>query len=374
MTLRITDVSLAVKNEVYLDHVTLELHPGRIYTVIGRTLAGKSSLLRVLAGLDRPDSGLISLDDEDLATIPVWKRDTAMVYQQFINYPHMTVAQNVAFPLRRARLEPQELESRVEEAIAKVGLSGFESRRPSQLSGGQQQRVALARALARRSRLLLLDEPLVNLDLKLREQLRDEFRDLFSGVGDTIVVYTTTEPPEAFSLGDEVIAMHDGRVVQVGTPGQVFERPQTMDVATVVNHPPMNVVPGVVSGDHILLSDTVKLAIPPHLRGLQEGEYKFGIRANDLVVDASGAIDGNVVFVEITGSETDAYIESGSLVFAARIDGIHNVRLHDAVRLAPQVDRLFVFDPSGGLLVAPTATHSHPGHPGHPERKMTCPN
>lgn len=354
MTLRITDVSLAVQGEVYLEHVTLEMQPGHIYTVIGRTLSGKSSLLRVLAGLDRPDSGSISLDDEDLGTIPVWKRDTAMVYQQFINYPHMTVAQNVAFPLRRARLDAQEVESRVEEAIRKVGLSGFESRRPSQLSGGQQQRVALARALARRSRLLLLDEPLVNLDLKLREQLRDEFRELFSGVGDTIVVYTTTEPPEAFSLGDEVIAMHEGRVVQVGTPGQVFERPQTADVATVVNHPPMNVVPGVISGDHILLSGTVKLATPPHLRGLQEGEYRFGIKASDVVVDAAGAIGGNVAFVEITGSETDTYIESGALVFAARLDGIHNVALYDSVRLALRLDRLFAFDPSGGLLVAPT--------------------
>lgn len=337
----------------HLDSIDLDLQPGRIYAVIGRTGAGKTSLLRALAGLDSLDSGELTHDGEDLLRVPVWKRDTAMVYQQFINYPHMSVLQNVVFPLRRAGLGAAEARERATAALEKVGLADFFARRPSQLSGGQQQRVALARALARRTRVLLLDEPLVNLDYKLREQLREEFRDLFSGVGDAVVVYTTTEPAEAMSLGDEVIVLHQGRVVQSGAPGEVFDRPRTAEVAAVINDPPMNIAPASVVDGELVLAGMEPRPLPGHLGALPEGRYLLGLRATDLALGSPGGSPAEVTFEEISGSETAVHVAAGSVPFVIQLEGIHNVSIGESVRISPNFERLFAFDADGDLLVAP---------------------
>ncbi|MEU0217981.1 ATP-binding cassette domain-containing protein [Streptomyces sp. NPDC006265] len=176
MNLNATDLCLTVDGVDHLKNVTATFEPGRLHTVIGRTMAGKTTLLRALAGLQKVDSGSLTRAGVDFLRTPVWRRDTAMVYQQFINYPHLNVFDNVAFPLKRAGLSRDEIGRRVRHALSGVGLADFEKRKPSQLSGGQQQRVAMARALARGTGILLLDEPLANLDYKLREQLRDESR------------------------------------------------------------------------------------------------------------------------------------------------------------------------------------------------------
>ncbi|OPX38813.1 MAG: hypothetical protein B1H11_04040, partial [Desulfobacteraceae bacterium 4484_190.1] len=178
----------------HLDDVSLEFKRGKLYTILGRTLSGKTTLLRTIAGLETPQKGELTLHEKEFLSLPVWKRGVAMVYQQFINYPHLNVLNNVTFPLKRAHVPNSEAKKRAREVLSKVGLSQFEKRRPRALSGGQQQRVALARALAKRSDILLLDEPLVNLDYKLREQLREEFLNIFQGQNDAIVIYTTTEP------------------------------------------------------------------------------------------------------------------------------------------------------------------------------------
>lgn len=353
MSLVARGLSRTVDGIPHLDDIDLELQPGRIYTVIGRTGAGKTSLLRALAGLDPLDTGELSLAGENLVGVPVWRRDTAMVYQQFINYPHLSVLQNVAFPLRRAGLKTAEARERAAEALEKVGLAEFHARRPSQLSGGQQQRVALARALARRTRILLLDEPLVNLDYKLREQLREEFRELFSGVGDAIVVYTTTEPAEAMSLGDEVIVLHEGRVIQAGIPDAVFDRPQTAAVAAVINDPPMNIVPATVRGDRMEVAGMAPQELPAHLRSLAAGEYLLGLRATDLSLGAADGAAAEVTFEEISGSETAVHVNVGDVPFVIQLEGIHNVWIGDSVRISMAVNRLFAFDTAGDLLIAP---------------------
>ncbi|MHC5705666.1 ABC transporter ATP-binding protein [Streptomyces sp. PKU-MA01144] len=357
MNLCATDLCLTVDGVDHLRNVTATFEPGRLHTVIGRTMAGKTTLLRVLAGLEKADSGSLTRAGADFLKTPVWRRDTAMVYQQFINYPHLNVFDNVAFPLKRAGLPRDEIRRRVRQSLARVGLADFEKRKPSQLSGGQQQRVAMARALARATGILLLDEPLANLDYKLREQLRDEFRTLFSDRGDTIVVYTTTEPAEAMMLGDVVLVMHEGRILQTGTPQEVFERPATTTVASIINDPPMNIFPGRIESGRVVAAGLQAVPAPGHLADLPDGSYQFGLRATDVGLAAGGAergVEGEAVFVEISGSETFVHVAVGETPFVVQIEGIHDVGLGDLVELHLRDARLFAFDERGALVRTPS--------------------
>lgn len=358
MTLTAASVTTRVDGELHLDDVSLTLAPGRIHTVLGRTGAGKTSLLRALAGLDHIDEGELMLDGASLAEVPPWRRQTAMVYQQFINYPHLSVLDNVLFPLRRAKVPESEARARADEALRKVGLDHLGSRRPGQLSGGQQQRVAIARALARQTRILLLDEPLVNLDFKLREQLREELRGLFSGVGETIVVYTTTEPAEALMLGDEVIVMDRGRVAQVGTPSAIFESPATIEVARVVNDPPMNIVLGTLSGDHLLLPGLDALPRPSHLAGVPDGGHHLGIPASALTISRSHGAPTEVTFVEISGSETFVHVAADTTELVVRAEGIHDYAPGDRLAVTLDAGQVYLFTHDGRLGVAPVTPTS----------------
>ncbi|WP_171109262.1 MULTISPECIES: ABC transporter ATP-binding protein [unclassified Streptomyces] len=353
MNLNATDLCLTVDGVDHLRNVTATFQPGRLHTVIGRTMAGKTTLLRVLAGLQKVDSGSLTRAGADFLRTPVWRRDTAMVYQQFINYPHLDVFRNVAFPLKRAGLSREEIEQRVRQSLARVGLADFEKRKPSQLSGGQQQRVAMARALARGTGVLLLDEPLANLDYKLREQLRDEFKTLFSDRGDTIVIYTTTEPAEAMMLGDVVLVMHEGRILQTGTPQEVYERPATTTVASIINDPPMNIFAGRIKGGQVTVAGFQATHVSAHLADLPDGAYQFGLRATDVGLASSG-VEGEVTFVEISGSETFVHVVAGESPFVVQIEGIHDLTLGDLVRLRLRPDRLFAFDEQGTLVRTPS--------------------
>ncbi|MFF3207445.1 ABC transporter ATP-binding protein [Streptomyces sp. NPDC002962] len=353
MNFSATDLCLTVDGVDHLKNVTATFQPGRLHTVIGRTMAGKTTLLRALAGLQKVDSGSLTRAGADFLRTPVWRRDTAMVYQQFINYPHLNVFDNVAFPLKRAGLSRHEVQRRVRQSLASVGLADFEKRKPSQLSGGQQQRVAMARALARGTGILLLDEPLANLDYKLREQLRDEFKALFSDQGDTIVIYTTTEPAEAMMLGDVVLVMHEGRILQTGTPQEVFEHPATTAVASIINDPPMNIFAGRTEGGQVMVTGFQATHVSAHLADLPDGAYQFGLRATDVSLASSG-VEAEVTFVEISGSETFVHVVVGETPFVVRIEGIHDVALGDLVRLRLRPDRLFAFDEQGTLVRTPS--------------------
>lgn len=296
---------------------------------------------------------MLTLDGEPFSVRRVWERDVAMVYQQFINYPHLNVVDNVAFPLRRRGCLPEEARQRALAALARVGLEGFEQRKPSQLSGGQQQRVALARALVRRADILLLDEPLVNLDYKLREQMREELRGLFADQVDAIVVYTTTEPAEAMMLGDEVLVMHEGRILQVGSPAEVFERPASTTVAAIINDPPMNIFDGAIEDARIRLSAGLWLNQADHMLGLPAGRYRFGLRANEVTVAAESPFVGTVTFSEVSGSETFVHVETvfGSLVL--QIEGIHSYPLDSQIPVKIGAERFFVFGTDQLLVASP---------------------
>jgi len=353
MALIAEHLELELDHVRYLDDVSFTLERGRLHTLIGRTLAGKTTILRTIAGLQRIDQGTLELDGQSFLARPVWERDVAMVYEQFINYPHLSVLDNVAFPLRRRGLSVDVARQRARAVLERVSLTGFETRRPSQLSGGQQQRVALARALARGADILLLDEPLANLDYKLREQMREELQGLFSDQGGSIVLYTTTEPAEAMMLGDVVIVMHEGRLLQVGPPDEVFDRPATTSVAGIVNDPPMNIVDAAIEDGVIRLRGGRSLRLPTHMRGLPPGEYRFGLRANELGLGSTDDPVGKVTFSEVSGSETSIHLDTGFGPLVIQIEGVHRFALDSAVPVAIDQERLFAFDPNDRLVAAP---------------------
>jgi len=276
--------------EFHLDSMSFGMKKGEIYTLLGRTLSGKTTLLKTIAGLIQPDSGRVLFEGKDLSSIPVWKRNIAMVYQQFINYPHLNVYDNVAFPLRQRAISDNELKVRVSDAIERVGLKDFESRRIQELSGGQQQRVALARSLAKQAGILLLDEPLVNLDYKLREQLREEFSKIFTSEysSDSILIYSSTDPMEAMQLGGETIVLDEGRILQRGPASEIFENPATTRVAEITNDPAMNLLSGEIADSKVIINSKMSFDVPIHFKNLQSGQYTFGIRASDISLDKKG--------------------------------------------------------------------------------------
>ncbi|WP_374383785.1 ABC transporter ATP-binding protein [Dongia sp.] len=351
MSLEISNLNIVEDGQPFVSDLSANFPRGRLTTVLGRTLAGKTTLLRSIAGLQTADAGHITLDGKRLDSLPVWERDTAMVYQQFINYPHLTVFENVAFPLRRAKVPVGEIWPRVTAALAKVGLAEFSDRRPSQLSGGQQQRVALARALVRRSTILLLDEPLANLDYKLREQLRDEFRNLFADQRDAIIVYATTEPAEAIMLGDQIVVMHEGRILQAGTPQEIYARPATIEVARLVDDPPMNILPARLARGRLQIAADFDLATAPGMVGLKEGPYQVGIRAQDVTLCSEGGIGVTLAFSEISGSETFLYVDSAFGELSVQLKGIHDLVLGTNLRVRFRPEHLILFSEDGKLVM-----------------------
>ncbi|KID12331.1 hypothetical protein P279_29000, partial [Rhodobacteraceae bacterium PD-2] len=317
---------------------------GRIYTILGRTGAGKTELLRTLIGLDAVASGTIRLDGTDLSRVAIRNRQMAMVYQQFINYPHLSVLDNVAFPLRRQGLGRSQANSRAAEALRLVGLADFAERRPSALSGGQQQRVALARAIVKKARILLMDEPLANLDYKLREQLREEFPRLLRRSVGGVILYTTTEPAEAIQLGDRMIVMHEGRIVAEGEPAALFNAPPTVDVARVVSDPPISIFAGTVGTDTVHLAGNV--TVPVSGLGMPPGQaLQVGIRPDGLLI--GGGIPSRITLSEFSGSDTIVHLHLPFGDAVMLLDGIHDMRPGTELGVAIDPARLLIFREDG---------------------------
>ncbi|MFM2399453.1 MAG: sn-glycerol-3-phosphate import ATP-binding protein UgpC, partial [Pseudomonadota bacterium] len=241
MQLTLENIEARVGASQHLYKLDLVLKPGAVSVLLGATQAGKTTLMRIMAGLDKPSRGKLMLDGQDITGTPVRQRNVSMVYQQFINYPSMTVFDNIASPLRLRKSGNSVVEQQVNALAKKLHIEPFLKRLPAELSGGQQQRVALARALAKNAPLMLLDEPLVNLDYKLREELREELTQLFA-TGDSTVVYATTEPSEALLLGGYTAVLDKGELLQYGPTADVFHRPASIRVARAFSDPPMNLV------------------------------------------------------------------------------------------------------------------------------------
>ena len=254
MALELQAITKKVGQATHIKATSLVLEPGRFNVLLGETGSGKTSLIKLMAGLDKVSSGRLMMNGQDVTGMSPQKRNISLVHQFFVNYPHMTVFDNIASPLRVAGMAASEIQGRVEAAADVLRLRPMLKRRPHELSGGQQQRTALARAIAKESTAVFLDEPLANLDYKLREELRDQLPDLFAGRG-AVVVYATSEPAEALMLGGQTALMHDGRVTQFGPTAEIYRKPFDLTSAKVFSDPPINVAPITKEGDVARLGD-----------------------------------------------------------------------------------------------------------------------
>ena len=356
MGLSLQGVDKIVGQEVHLKEINLDLASGSRNVILGRTLAGKTSLLRILAGLDRPTRGRLLLDGKDITGVSVRKRSVAMVYQQFINYPSLKVYDNIASPLKLANTDKKEIDRRVRRTAEMLHLESLLDRLPAELSGGQQQRTAIARALVKETHLLLLDEPLVNLDYKLREELRTELQEIFQR-RDAIVVYTTTEPTEALMLGGDIIVMDEGRILQMGPTPDVYHNPATTRVAEVFSDPPINYLEGLVEQDRAVLGGDIGFGLNGHMRHLAPGAYRFGVRSNHLFLKPSGPhdaeIQGRVELSEINGSETFIHIRHGNTPLVVQDQGVHQIKIGSTIKVYVNPARFFVYDTNGALVASP---------------------
>jgi glycerol transport system ATP-binding protein len=337
--------------QVHLYPLDLVLVPNAITVLLGATQAGKTTLMRVMAGLDKPSGGRVLVDGADVTGRSVRDRNVAMVYQQFINYTSMTVADNIASPLRLRK--QAHIEARVLELARKLHIEPFLARLPGELSGGQQQRVALARALAKDAPLMLFDEPLVNLDYKLREELRDELSALFAA-GRSTVVYATTEPTEALLLGGYTAVMDAGELLQYGPTAEVFHRPKSIRVARAFSDPPMNLVAGDASPNGVALPGGAVLACK--LPADVSGALTVGVRAGALGVHRRAgdlSLPGVVELAEISGSDTFVHVNTSIGEVVAQLTGVHVFALGSAITLFLDPGQAYVFGADGRLLLAP---------------------
>ncbi len=353
MSVELKNITLksGVENHIY--ETNLKLEEGGFNILLGTTLSGKTTLLRLMAGLEKPTSGELWFNGKNVTGVPVQKRNLSMVYQQFINYPNMTVYENIASPLRVAKNSPEEIKKKVEQVAELLKLGPMLQRMPDELSGGQQQRTAIARALVKSSDLVLLDEPLANLDYKLREELREELPKLFRDTG-TTVVYATTEPIEALLLGGHTATLYEGRVTQFGETAEIYRKPLDLRSAQIFSDPPMNTAEVTKIGESFHLSEQVSWLAVGRYADLKDGRYTIGFRPHHINLAAKNdnavKVDGQVAITEISGSESVVHVDVGSNTWVSLSHGIHRLEAGDETSLYIQIDRCFYFDENAHLI------------------------
>jgi len=353
-TLELRNVSKAVSGESHISNVTLRLERGSLNVLLGPTLSGKTSLMRLMAGLDQPSSGTVHFDGVDVTGVPVRRRNVAMVYQQFVNYPALTVFENIASPLRVAGRSQGEIDKAVREAATLLKLEPYLDRTPLNLSGGQQQRTAIARALVKGAGLVLLDEPLANLDYKLREELRAELPKVFARSG-AIFVYATTEPSEALLLGGNTATLREGRVTQFGPTVEVYRHPVDIETARTFADPPLNTAMAKKIGKKVVLSTGEAIAVPGHLGAAPDGTCTIGFHPHHLSVAGKAAkrdcLGAKVLVTEITGSESFVHLQHGDDRWILLAEGVRVYEPESEVRIQLDTRHLMAFDGAGRSLV-----------------------
>ncbi len=354
MTLELRQVGKAIGPEVHIYPTDLLLEPGQFNILLGTTLSGKTTLMTLMAGLEKPTSGQIWFNGRDVTGEAVQKRNVSMVYQQFINYPNFDVYENIASPLRVARLPEDEIRKRVTHISELLRISQMLDRRPDELSGGQQQRCAMARALVKDSDLILLDEPLANLDFKLREELREELPRLFAE-RDCVVVYATTEPTEALLLGGATATLHEGRITDFGPTERVYREPVDLNTARVFSEPPMNLATVEISNGVCRLTETLSWPAPAIL---SDGKYTLGLRphhVSPVQVQADWVpVESTIKVAELAGSESIIHFESYGNQWVSLVHGVHPFETGAAAVLYADMAHAFYFSPDGKLSAAPT--------------------
>jgi glycerol transport system ATP-binding protein len=358
VTLVLDRISSQVGTEAHIRDVSLTLEKGSLNVVLGATLSGKTSLLRLMAGLDVPTSGRILVNGRDVTGVRVQRRQVAMVYQEFINYPTLTVYENIASPLRVSGIPAADIDARVRDAARLLQLEPYLDRLPLQLSGGQQQRTAFARALVKQAELVLLDEPLANLDYKLREELREELPRIFAASG-AIFVYATAEPNEALLLGGKTATLFEGRVTQFGPTPDVYRRPDDLTTARVFSDPPLNTLQATKKGGTVALGTGATVRAMGAFQEVADGAYTVGFRAHHLSIEPpSGeaiAFPATVSVSEITGSESFIHLDVGQHRFVALMPGVWRLEPGSPVNAYIDPRRLFLFNAAGGVAACALA-------------------
>ena len=354
MTLVLDGVSKQVGGQTHIHPTDLELKNGTMNVLLGPTLSGKTSLMRLMAGLDKPSRGRILWNGEDVTGMRVQDRKVAMVYQQFINYPSMSVYDNIASPMRLMGKSTSEIDAAVRKTAALMKLTPMLDRKPLELSGGQQQRCALARALVKNAGLVLLDEPLANLDYKLREELRVEIPKIFEEAG-SIFVYATTEPEEALLLGGNTATLWQGRVTQFGPTPEVYRRPVDATTARVFSDPPMNFLRISKTGNRLLFGDGQSVPAAGKLSELADGRYLAGFRPSHVEIEKHTAdamrFTAGLTVTEITGSETFIHLDHHGEKWVGLIHGVRDLELGKPIEIWLDPAHVYIFDEAGPLVV-----------------------
>ena len=356
MSLYLQNIQVSHKNQPILYETDLKFEANSFNILLGATGAGKTSLIRLIAGLDRPTQGRILFNGQDVTQLHVRKRNNSVVYQQFINYPSMTVFDNIASSLKMKHLPKSEVQAKVEQVMEMLQITRFRSRKPDELSGGQQQRLAIARALVKDSDIILLDEPLVNLDYKLREDLRNEIREIFRK-RDSMVFYATTEPEEPLLLGGKTVVMEKGKVLQYGATREVYDHPNHINVGRIFSYPKMNMAQCELKDGFLHISSTLKVKASSRMKDLAPGSYMMGVRAHHLILAgkvSARSLELTVNLAEINGSDTLVHVNSGDTIeWIMHLDRIHNFSLGQKVQVDLKENSIYLFDGSGNLLSSP---------------------
>ncbi|OLP45372.1 ABC transporter ATP-binding protein [Rhizobium oryziradicis] len=351
--LELQNLSKVVAGDVHIHPTNLTLQRGTLNVLLGPTLSGKTSLMRLMAGLDKPASGKLLFDGKDVTGVRVQDRSVAMVYQQFINYPALTVYENIASPMRVRKVDNATIDREVKKAADLLKLTPYLDRTPLNLSGGQQQRTALARAIVKQASLVLLDEPLANLDYKLREELREELPKIFAELG-AIFVYATTEPSEALLLGGYTATLSQGRITQYGPTIDVYRKPADLKTARTFADPPLNTVKAVRQGGHFMIGDQPVIAVPPHLQQVPQAPITLGFHPHHLSFKPKGenadALVARSMISEISGSESYIHLDYAGERWVMLAHGIHDIEPGKDVQVFLDHRHLMAFDREGRAI------------------------
>ncbi|NGO54149.1 ABC transporter ATP-binding protein [Allomesorhizobium camelthorni] len=344
----IRDVSKAFGAVQILHGVSVDIADGEFVVLVGPSGCGKSTLLRMVAGLEAVTGGAIVIGDRMVNHLPPAKRDIAMVFQNYALYPHKTVAQNMAFALKLRGADPAVIAERVRRAAEILDLGPYLDRYPRQLSGGQRQRVAMGRAIVRDPKVFLFDEPLSNLDAKLRVQMRAEIKELHQRLK-TTTIYVTHDQIEAMTMADKIVVMQAGRIEQMGAPLELFDRPANVFVAGFIGSPSMNMLKGKVEGGNVIV-DGASLPFSGS-RAVSEGqEVLYGVRPEHFEI-ADDGLPARISVVEPTGSETTVVLRFGESEIVALFRERHDFKPGDTLHLKPRKDLVHLFDPQSGRRI-----------------------
>ncbi len=326
--------------------VDISIADGEFCVLVGPSGCGKSTLLRMIAGLEEISAGEIAIGARVVNSLRPKERDIAMVFQNYALYPHMTVYDNMAFSLKLAGVAKDEAGQRVADASQILGLNDYLQRYPRQLSGGQRQRVAMGRAIVRKPQVFLFDEPLSNLDAKLRVAMRTEIKALHQRLT-TTSVYVTHDQIEAMTMADKIVVMNNGRVEQIGSPLELYDNPANLFVAGFIGSPAMNFLKGRLNGAAVAVGNGISLPVKTRLESGRD--VLVGVRPEHLAVAADG-VAAEVVIVEPTGADTQIFCKLAGTAVTAVVRERHEFRPGESIRLKPQLT--YLFDPSSGARLA----------------------